>query len=148
MNRLRSRGWFSIVGRAVRTRAILSRLSLAVVPVLVLGLFLSSGTLLRCDGDGVARSACCCAVDMHGGDPSPGAHVSERCCCASTVVGPVVSTSVVAPRAAQPKASVPVAAAWSTAELALSIALAQLDVTRSAWPPNVPLYVLKSALLI
>jgi hypothetical protein len=149
VNGLRNHGWFSRVVRAVRTRAMLSRLSLAVVPVLVLGLFLSSRTLLRCDGDGVARSACCCAVDMHSGDASPGAHVSERCCCDSTAVGPVAATSAVAPRAfAQPTTSLPVAAVLSAMSPARSIAFAQLDVTRSAWPPNVPLFVLKSALLI
>ena len=133
----------------MRTKAILSRLSLAVVPVLILGLFLSSRALLRCDADGVARSACCCAVDLHGGDQSPGAHVSERCCCDSTVVGPVASTSAVAPRAStQPTTSWPGAAVWSAGEPTRSPSCAQLEVTRSAWTPNVPLFVLKSTLLI
>jgi hypothetical protein len=149
VNKLRNHGWFSGVGRTVRTKAILSRLSLVVLPVLVLGLFLSSQALLKCDADGIARSACCCAVDMHGGDQSPGAHVSERCCCDSTIVGPVVPTSAVSPRASAPPAtSVPVADVWSAAEPTRSASLAKLEVTRSAWPPNVPLYVLKSALLI
>jgi len=149
VNRLRSRGWFSIVGRAVRTRAILSRLSLAVVPVLVLGLFLSSGTLLRCDGDGVARSACCCAIGTHGGEQLPGAHVSERCCCDSTVVGPVASTSAVAVRASTSRtSSLSLAVLLSAPAPAQSLSVSRVEVARSAWPPNVPLFVLKSALLI
>jgi hypothetical protein len=142
-------GWFTGVGSAVRTRANLSRLSLAVAPVLILGLFLSSRALLKCDADGVARAACCCAVDTHGGDRSPGAHVSERCCCDTMVVGPVASTSAVAVRAAtSPTSWSPFAAVLSVQEPAPSIYLSRVEVTRSAWPPNVSLFVLKSALLI
>jgi hypothetical protein len=87
---------------------------------------------------------------MHGSDPSPGAHVSERCCCDSAVVGPIVSTSTVASRAStQLSTSLPVAAAvWSTTGPTRFTSPSQLDATRSAWPPNVSLYVLKSALLI
>jgi hypothetical protein len=145
----RNRAWSMAVGRFVRTPTILTRLSLALMPALALGLFLSSSTLLKCDADGVARSACCCAVDKHGGDQSLAAHVTERCCCDSTVVGPVASNSAVASRASTPPTTwSPVAAVLSAADPARSGSLAQFEVTRSAWPPNVPLYVLKSALLI
>jgi hypothetical protein len=131
------------------TRAVRSRLALAVVPVFVFALFLSGRTLLKCDADGVARSACCCASDMHGGDTPPGPRVSERCCCDSTVVGPAASTSAVTPRESiQPPTFGAVETTSATAPLSEPAPLSLLEVARSAWPPNVPLFVLKSALLI
>ena len=133
----------------MRTRVNLSRLSLAVMPVLILGLFLSSRALFRCDAHGIARSACCCAIGTHGGEQLPGAHVSERCCCDSTVVGPVASTSAVAVRASTSRtSSLSLAVLLSAPGPAQSLSVSRVEVARSAWPPNVPLFVLKSALLI
>src|SRR6266478_1102296 len=84
--------------RYMATRRTLSLLSVAALPLLALAVLLPARVLLRCADDGVARVACCCASHDSGTGSSSVPRVSERCCCDSTVVGPMAKANLLASR--------------------------------------------------
>ena len=130
------------------TRRTMSRLSLAALPLLALALLLPARVLLRCADDGVARVACCCASHDSGRGSSSGPRVSERCCCDSTVVGPVAKANLLASRIEHVQPTLLVAVGPTPATSDPVSALASLEVPRAPRASNVPLFVLKRSLLI
>jgi hypothetical protein len=98
-------------------RRTLSALSMAALSLLAVGLLLPGRSLLECLGDGVARVACCCAMQRDHA-PVPASTLQDRCCCDSVAAGPTVTVSVV-PTRAPDDGSTPVQRAYSFASLSV-----------------------------
>lgn len=124
------------------------RLAIAALPVLALALLVSSRSLLRCDSDGIARAECCCATTQDG-RAAPDTRLHQGCCCDAVRVGPALTTSALAAKAAPDARPILVAILGAEPpEVDRSHPAFAPRSERSSRPPGVPLFVLKRAFLI